>query len=163
MLNSYLFPVTSVETLHFTEGLAAAGGIATPPYAASVMYNIPGVPRWGSRKFLVRSLLVVSVQAFGPEINFFDSAVGPTLNPATDNFIARFGFTTAMGEQIGGAGLYRYYVDGLAIPYVDMDTFDSDASPTLHLIMQNIDTTAKLAGELGYVTVTTWLEAMAER
>jgi len=160
MPQTFLAPVQSVETVNFLEALAGAAVTGTPPFVASAMNNLNGVPAIGSRRFLIRAIQVLAVQNFGPEFNFFGSAAGKTTDPATDTFISRFGFTSAMGEQIGGAGLFRYYIDGLAIPYLDLDTINTVNPPTLHVVLQNIDTVAKSANAPGQLTATFWLEVM---
>ncbi len=65
-----------------------------------------------------------------------------------------------MGEQLGGGGLWRYYTDELAIPYVDLDTVGLTGQPTLHVILQNISATPKSAGVPGQTRVTVTLEEM---
>ena len=158
MGNTFLYPVSSSETMNFTEALAAASGTLAPPYVASAMNNISGVPAIGSRRFLIRALKVIAAQNFGPEINIFGKAAGPTLDPQTDSFIARYQFLAVNGDQIGGTGLYRYYVDGLAIPYHDADRDNIVGVGFLHVILQNVDVTAKLAGAAGYVKLVAYLE-----
>src|SRR5437870_5672643 len=113
MPQSFVYPVTSIEGTHFTEALAGASGAGVAPFVASALYNIPGVPPIGARSYLIRAIKAIAKQNFGPEFNFFSSATAFTTDPATDNFISRFGFTSAMGTQIGGSGLFRYYNDGL--------------------------------------------------
>lgn len=160
MPQTIIHPVVSLEGTNFTEALAGAAGVGVGPFNATAMNNIPmGLP-WGNRRYLIRSILVMTLQNFGPEINFFASALGNTADPATDFFLGRFGFTSSMGEQIGNpaAGCFRYYVDGLAIPYHDRDTANSTTPPSLHIVMQNIDTVAKSAAAAGNVVVRIGLE-----
>lgn len=162
MPQSIIHTIRSVETLHFTEALAGAAGTGVAPFAATAMYNLPGVPPSGPRRFLIRNLAVMAIQNFGPEVNFFGSSLGDTADPATDFFLGRFSFTSSMGEQIGNpaVGVFRYYVDGLAIPYHDRDAANSLTLPTLHVIMQNIDTTAKLGAAAGNVIIAVGLESV---
>lgn len=158
MPSNFLFPVYSVATVNFLEALAAAAMSFTPPFVGSAINNLPGVPPSGSRRFLIRAIEYLAVQNVGLEFDFFGSSVGPTLDPATDTFIARYQFASANGVQYNGAGLYRYYVDGLAIPYFDLDTANSVTPPTLHVGVQNIDTVAKSADVPGAIACTFWLE-----
>ena len=151
-MNTMLFPVQSLKGSNFTEGLAQ--------WAASAMNNLPGLPIAGPRRYLIRALKILTMENFGPELNFFASAAGFTTDPATDYALARFGFVSSMGEQLGGSGLWRYYVDGLAIPYVDLDTVNTNNAPTLHAILQNISGTAKTAGAPGAIMLTVWVEPM---
>lgn len=153
MQTSMLFPVTSRPTVDFIEALAAAAGTMIPPYAGSAITNLYGVPPIGSRRFLIRAIAYECVQNVGLEFDFFSSAVG--------GFLARFEFQSANGAEYNGLGNYLYYVDGLAIPYLDADSVNSaTVAPTLHVGIQNIDTVAKGAGELGAITATFWLEPM---
>jgi hypothetical protein len=161
MSNTFLHPVSSVETVNFTEALAQN--------AKSAMNNLLGMPLTAGRRYLIRALQVLAKENYGPELNFFGKAAGLTVDPATDFFISRFGFTSAMGEQLGAAGLWRYYNDGLAIPYMDLDWLNAAsaggpnsavAPPSLHVVLQNIDTIAKSAAAAGNTQVTVWLEPM---
>lgn len=147
-----LHPVTSRPTVDFLAALAAASGALTPPFAGSAITNLPGVPRTGSRRFLVRALSYTAVENLGLEFDFYSRATG--------TFLARYAFTKADAQQQNATGLYTAYVDGLAIPYLDLDTASSPTPPTLHLALQNVDTVAKSASAGGAVTVTAWLEAM---
>jgi len=152
MSNSFLYPVKSNPATQFVQALAK--GAATP------MNLVLGVPAIAARRFLIRAIEVLAMENFGPEVNYFATAAGLTASPATDTFLARFGFLSAMGEQLGGAGLWRYYVDGLAIPHYDLDTIATLNPPALHIVLQNIDATAKSADAAGATAVTTWLEPM---
>lgn len=132
---------------------------------ATPMNNVPIGPAAGGpgRRSLIRAISCITDENFGPEFNFFNSASGFTTDPDTDGFLGRFGFTSAMGERIGGSGLYRYYIDGLAIPYYDIDTSTGSigAQPQLlHVILQNISVTAKLirGAASGRCHATFWLE-----
>lgn len=155
MENTLLYPVTSRPTVNFLEALAAAaGGTFTPPFVGSAINNLYGVPPIGSRRFLIRAIEYEALQSIGLEFDFFYSSTG--------GFIARYQFASVNGAQYNGAGNYLYYVDGLAIPYCDRDSINSaTVAPTLHVGVQNIDTVAKSAAELGPFTVTFWLEPMA--
>jgi hypothetical protein len=153
------------NTGFFTEALAQN--------AASAMYNVPmqlALSRPG-RVSLIRAIECITDENFGPEFNFFSAAAGFTTNPDTDKSIGRFGFVSAMGERLGGSGLWRYYNDGMAIPYFDLDTDSalagqvapSQTLQVLHVILQNIDATAKAATSAGAgrINTTIWLEFMA--
>lgn len=149
-----LIPVVSRPTVDFIAGLAAAGGVLTPPFAGSAIYNLLGVPPNGSRRFFVRAIGMTAVENVGIEFDFHSAAAG--------GFLGRWQFPKAEGIQLNGANLYNYYVDGLAIPYADSDTAGTPSPPTLHVAAQNIDTVAKSAGAGGALNVTFWLEAMQE-
>lgn len=162
MSNTWLHPITSVETVNFTEALAQN--------AKSAMNNLLGLPLVGSRQYLIRALTVITKENYGPELNFFSSVAGLTTDPATDFFVSRFGFTAAMGERLGAAGLWRYSITTLGIPYVDRDWLNAAqlgganpapvSPPALHIVLQNTDATGKSAGAAGSTQITAWLEAM---
>jgi hypothetical protein len=145
MSNTFRSDAVSNPATQFTEALAAASGTGTPPFVASALYNLVGLPAQGSGRWLIRAIEILTTENWGPEVNLFSSASGFTASVLTDKWIGRWGFTSAMGEQIGGSGLWRYYVDGLAVQYYDLDTIGTITPPTVHAILQNIDTVAKSA------------------
>jgi hypothetical protein len=163
MPQSILYPVSSRPTLDFVDALAAASAFSTGPFVGGPIYNIPGVPPIGSRRFLIRAIEYLCVQQVGLEFNFFGSAVGLTDVVATDTFVSRFQFGKANGVQFNKVNvanpLWRFYNDGLAVPYVDLDSVNSQTSPTLHVAVENVDTVAKSAGAAGAVAATFYLEA----
>jgi hypothetical protein len=158
MSNSTLFPVTSIEATHFTEALAAASAPGVPPFVGSAVYNIPGVPAIGSRRFLIRSIRITTKENFGPGISFFSRAAGMNADPALDCFVGRWAFLAVNGEQVAGIGLWRYYIDGLAIPYFDLDNAALPGPSFLHAMLENTDVIPKSAGAAGNVVVTVYME-----
>ena len=157
MSNTFLFPITSVESVNFTEALAESGA------AKSAMNNIKGFPAKGPNWWLIRAITAITKENYGPELNFFSSAAGLTTDPGTDQWLGRYGFTSAMGEQLADSGLWRYYVNlgDDAIPYVDYDTVDTFTTPSLHVVMQNISSTvAKSSGANGDTVITFWVNQM---
>lgn len=147
-----LFPVVSRPAVDFTEALAKVATTLTPPYHGSAINNLYGVPPINSRRFFIRAIGFTAVENIGLEFDFFSGAAG--------GFLGRYQFVIANGWQYNSAGLYEYYVDGLAIPYYDLDTINTVNPPTLHVGIQNIDTTDKSADGAGAVTATFWLEPM---
>lgn len=164
MSNSTLFAITSNPLTQFTEALAAAAVAGTPPFVGSALYNLPGVPNKGGGRFLIRAVRLITVENFGPEVNFFSSGIAqPGATPLLDAFEAKVQFFGVQGEQIGGAGLFRYYIDGLAIPFGDADSINNTTViPALHVILQNIDVIAKQvvvgAALPGQAKLTVWIE-----
>ena len=159
-----LFHVYSNPTTQFTEALAAANSAFTPPFIGSAIYDLPALPMSGSGRYLIRAIRYLAVQNVGLEFDFFAygaSAGQPSNLIATDAFIARYQFAAANGVQYNSTGLYRYYVDGLAIPYADGAAQNSATIPRqVHLGVQNIDTVAKSAGAPGAIRITIWLEPL---
>lgn len=151
---SFLFPVPTVGTVNFLPALAAASAFGTQPFAGTAINNINGVPPIGSRRFLIRAISWTAVENIGLEFDFFSRAAG-------GQFLGRYQFASVNGAQYNAAGLFNYYVDGLAIPYYDDDTINTVNPPTLHVGVQNIDTVAKSANAAGAVVVVFWLEPQA--
>jgi len=145
-------PVPSRPTVDFTGALAAAASSLTPPFVGTAIANLPGLPPWGPRRFLIRALAYTAVEPVGLAVDFYTRSTG--------GFLARYLFAKADVAQLNGAGLYSAYVDGLEIPYADLDTLESVTPPTLHVALQNCDTTAKSAGAPGAVTLTVFVEPM---
>jgi hypothetical protein len=145
-----LYEVRSNPALHFTGALAQN--------AVTAVVSLPGLPRFGSLRYLLRAISVTAKEHFGPDLNFFSSASGLTTEPATDRFLSRFTFDADLGAQLGAAGLWRYYIDGLAIPYYDSDALAAGTSPLLHLTLGNVEATAKSAGAGGATGISVWVE-----
>lgn len=160
MPNSFLHPVQSNPTTMFIEALGAASSTFTAPFVGSAIYNI-GLPKAsGSGRWIIRAIQYLCVQQVGLEFDFFNSASGLTNLIATDGFISRIQFGSVQGQLFNNLGLFRFYLDGLAIPYVDNDTVNTVNPANLHVAAQNVDTVAKGAGAAGAVNATFWLEPM---
>jgi hypothetical protein len=157
---TFVHPVPSNPTLHFLEALGAAGSTFTPPFVGGPIYNLPGLVK-GVYRYLIRSIEYLAVEQVGLEFDFWNSATGLTNLVATDSFIARFQFGSVNGQKFNNTGLFRFYIDGLAIPYFDADsTLNANVVPSLHVAVQNVDTVAKSVSPAGAVAVTFWLEPM---
>lgn len=152
-MNNFLFPVQAVGTVHFLQALAAAGN-ATPVNA------IPGVPAINSRRFLIRAVEVLAMERIGMTFLFFASAAAPTADVDTDRFIASLGLVSGQGFQYNNAGLWRYYVDGMAVPYYMDGSGNTVAQPTLNVALQLQGAVAKSVGAAGAVSATFWLEPL---
>ncbi len=159
MSNNFQYRVPSNPLTNFLTALAGASSTLTPPYAATPINQVYGLPAIASRFFLLRAVSIVATENFGPELDFYATQTG-LFEDGSSSFIARMYFTGSNGWQSGGAGSYEYYVDQMAIPLWDADSFNSNNQPSLHIAMQNVDTTAKSAGVPGAVTVTCWVEPM---
>lgn len=59
-----------------------------------------------------------------------------------------WGFAAADAKQIAGAGLYHSYIDGLAIPYLDVNQLTQ-----LHVGLVNRSAAAKSAGDAGALVI----------
>jgi len=153
MSATQLYPVISVPGTNFTEVLAGASAFGTAPFVGTAINKLYGVPPIQARRFLIRAIGYTCVVGAGLEFDFFADAAGT-------KFLSRFQFAAANGAQYNAAGLFNYYVDGLAIPYYDLDTINTVNPPTLHVGVQNVDTVAKPAGAAGAIVATFYLEPM---
>lgn len=101
---------------------------------------------------MIRALQILSVENLDWELWFFRTSGFDTADADTNRWCGYWQFgTTAV--QIGGAGLYHYYIDGLAIPYQDEDN-----SSQLHLALINRSAAGKTAGDAGAIKVGVVLE-----
>lgn len=154
-MNQLLFPVFAKGATNFREGLAVAGE-ATP---VNALYGVPPV---NSRRFLIRAVSVLAMEHIGMTFLFFASQAAPTADVDTDRFISSLGFTIGQGIQYDGAGLWRYYIDGMAVPYYMDGSGNSQNPPTLNVALQLQGATAKTAGDPGEVSAVFWLEPLSE-
>jgi hypothetical protein len=156
----------------FTEALAQ--NVATAMYDIPMMLNLSGQ----GRRMMIREIVAIADDNFGPQYNFFAKNGGHTADPDTDLFLGRVTFASADGQQIAAAGLWRYVATGLAIPYYDLDqeSVGAQGGPSggalpqntlmrpqkLHVILQNTSATAKAATgpAAGRVNTTFWVEFM---
>jgi hypothetical protein len=144
-----LYPVRSNEATDFLAGLATN--------AASVITNLP-IPTPGVRRWFLRALSVVGLEAIAPEFNFFSSATGINADPALDNWIGAVGVLDTDAKRFGAAGVFRWWKDGLSIPLYDNDSANQIGVPSLHVALANRAVAAKTAGAPGNLQVTFWLE-----
>lgn len=153
-MTNFVHPVVSVGTVNFLEGLAAAGNVT----ALNTLYGVPPV---NSRRYFIRSVAVDAMEHIGMTFLFYASTVGPTADVDTDRFISSFGFVAGQGVQSAGAGLWRYYVDGLSIPYYMDGSGNLLNPPTLNVVLQLQGAVAKSANAAGAIKATFHLEPMS--
>ena len=114
---------------------------------------------------LLRGMSIVSTENTGWEIWLFKrKTTGAELITAS-NFIGYWTFVAGGALRIAGAGLYYYYVDGLAVPYYADDLkndgsgqVDNDQRRRLHMALVARES-AKSANDAGAVQVNFVLEA----
>ena len=109
--------------------------------------NLPGLT---NNNGIINAVTIYSVQNLAWEVNFFSSDTFDSADADLDTFIDRVEFSEGEGLQIAGAGLFRYAVTGLEIPYVD-----DDATNELHVALVNRSAVAKLAGAPGEIVIRT--------
>lgn len=101
---------------------------------------------------IIRNITIVSVEDLNWELWFWGRNTFNEPTPDIDTFIASWLFAVA-GKQIGGAGLYHFYVDGLYIPYKDLDQ-----TSRIHMTLVCRSAAGKSAGDAGAIRVRLGLE-----
>ena len=97
---------------------------------------------------VIRTLMILARENLAYEVVFWRSDQHDDPDPALDSFIGVWPFIGADGLQIAGAGLFRYYVAGLQIPYQDFDR-----TGELHISIVNRSAAAKTAGAVGELEI----------
>jgi hypothetical protein len=104
-------------------------------------------------KSRVRAITILSVQNLAWEVILWGKDTYNTGAIEAQFPLGQWAFATGDGTQIAGTGLYLYHVDGLDIPYVDLD-----ASGEVHLMLVNRSAGAKSADAAGAILVQLQLE-----
>lgn len=107
-----LTPVVSVDGTDYNAAIAQDAGL---------MVDLHVGGRWGAGVGIVRTIFIQSEFQVAWEISFYATNAGRNLDPNIDSFQGRFAFNAAGGVQTAGAGLFRYYVDGLMLQVRDLD------------------------------------------
>lgn len=102
---------------------------------------------------VIRSIRVLSLEDLQWEFWFFNrNTYDASVDPDTNGFVGSWWFGVS-GRRIGAAGLYHYYIDGLMIPYQDLDM-----TSRLHVALINRSAASKTAGNAGAIQVRFGLE-----
>lgn len=96
---------------------------------------------------IIESIGLISVQNLAWDIIFYGSDVQYTTIDL-DTFIAKQSFLPADAVNFTGQALYYYGLDGLSIPYRDIDV-DGSTQAELHVTIVNRSAAAKNAGVTG--------------
>lgn len=144
-----LIPARSSQATDFTQALATD--------AVTPIVNL-SIPSPSIRRWYIRAISVVGLEGIAPEFNFFSSATGINADPSLDNWIGAVPFEATDAKRFGGAGVFRFWTDGLQIPYYDIDAANLVAMPSLHVVLANRGAVAKSAGAPGNLQATFWLE-----
>lgn len=150
-----LFRVASVRTVNFLPALVTNAA----QFEDLALPEGLGAGRVGRCR--VRGIQIVSVQNLAWEVWLMDRTGGVAgVNCDTAPFRGRWSFVATDGKQIAGAGLFYYYIDGLDIPYQDLDgsNIPVPASTFLHLGLVNRDVTPKVINAGGELTIRCMLE-----
>jgi hypothetical protein len=143
--------VKSAPALHFIEALAQN--------EISASYNLQ-LPANLKGPALIQAEVLLSLQNLAYEVWLFDSATNLTGAPETDHFLGMWQFgVIGVGQPgmtvtpVGGIAntLFRFYTDGLAIPYWDQDSLVAGyVGPSfLHVRLVNRSVGGKLANPGG--------------
>ncbi len=104
-------------------------------------------------KAIIKTMMIVSRENRAWEVVFWRKDTHDSTDPALDSFIGLWAFIAGDGLRIAGAGLYRYYIAGLSIPYQD-----SDDSGELHISIVNRSAAAKTADAVGELEIELGME-----
>jgi len=148
MLTSNQCRVVAPSGQYFTEALTQNAGLnARIPLPA-------GVGAGGTARAVVQTIQIVSADQLDWELWFFANKLfASSGHPDLEIFCGLWAFTVASGDgkQIGAAGLYHYYIDGLGIQVEDRD-MQPDRSQTAYLNVTLVNRSA------GAKTANAWFQ-----
>ena len=107
--------------------------------------NIAGLP---ANAGVIRQITILSDQGLAWECQFYSSDTFRDADLDVDTFIEAIKFAEGDGLQDNGAGLFRYSISGLSIPYLD-----ADGTLEAHLSIVNRSAVAKNAGATGEIVI----------
>jgi hypothetical protein len=132
-----VFPITTIDGVHFTDGLLSN-------VAELETLDLPGViGAGGIGRCRIRGAILWANDNCDFEFQVYGKAIGPNDDPNLCSYCGRWTWVAADGVQNAGAGLYRYYIDGLDIAYEDQDSEGSGVPPLpvglakIHLLLVN--------------------------
>lgn len=138
--------VTTVAASQFRSALAqnAAENLSLDVNNAGVGIRVDSI---------LRSLMIVSVENLLWELWFYGrNTYNAPATPDAQTFLGSWMFGVS-GTQIGAAGLYHYYIDGLYIPIKDLDQ-----TGKIHMSLICRSAAGKSAGDAGAIRVQLGLE-----
>lgn len=153
-----LFPLFTTDGVHFTQALAQ-NAVEQEDLDLACAVGAGGIGRCR-----IRSAVFWSSQNLDWEFQVYGSVVTMSGDVNLDTYRGRWQFIAADGVQNGGAGLYRYYIDGLDICYEDEDYEGSGVPPLppglakIHLLLVNRNAVAKTAYPASHVKLRLMLE-----
>jgi len=127
---------STVSTQHFTDAIVMN---------AQETENITGLK---NNRYMVRGVNIQSVQPLKYRLVFWGRDIFDDIALDTDTYIddVELDMTTSPAFRIDNINQYRLNVGGLEIVYEDYDV-----TKELHISLQNLSATAKIAGALGAV------------
>lgn len=135
--------VSSRPTLDFTAAIVQNAGL-------SARIPLPeGIAAGRHARCLVQTLQIVSAEQLDWEVWLFGNKQFQNAgHPDQEVFLGYWSFAVANGDgkQIGGAGMYHYYIDGLGVQYLDEDGHNEPAAGCfLNVVLVNRSAAAKTA------------------
>jgi hypothetical protein len=112
--------------------------------------NLIGLPANSVR---IKSVALLSDQRLAWEVQLYSRDTFGNVDADLDTFLESIPFGVSDGQQVAGAGLFKYAMTGLDIPYEDLD-----ATTELHVAL-GTRAGAKNAGAAGEVVVVFGIEA----
>lgn len=147
---SFSYKVRSDKDTHFRDGLAQNAveheNIVLPGCLAGIR---------GNARAHLKSITILSDENLAWEIMLFSSDTNVDTDEDVDAMIGWWQFSTAGAVQVAATGLFRYYIDGLAVPYVD-----DDNTGEVHVSLLNRSSASKTAGDAGSLIVELVMEPM---
>lgn len=138
-----LIPILTDKDLHFT------GALATDAEERENIVLPAAISAGLHCRSRLRAIALISDQNLNWEIFLWGrDTFGDPADFDLNSFIGRWRFDQGDGVQIAGAGPFYYYVDGLDVPYEDLDN-----SGELHISLVNRHATAKNAGATGEIVL----------
>jgi len=149
-----VLPVRTISTTHFTGAIAAAGAAATAHLTVASGAVPEGLAAGRTVRSRLKSIRILSVQLLPWEVQLFHKATG--IGGAvidSETFIGTWAFTGSGtpgdGSRATGDTFYCFYVDGLDVPYEDLD-----GTGQIHVRLINRHAaTAKIAGASGAIVI----------
>lgn len=153
-----------------TSSTADFQGVLATDAAATLRMALPaalgGRSRW-------RGLTIMSAQNLDWEVFLFKTSNAYTPNAGAIDSIhlaGKYRFFASDAVQIAGTGPYYYYIDGMDIPYHDLDSANAQQQPNpnvaplgnppyINIVLVNRNAVSKSAGAAGYVQLRLAMEA----
>jgi hypothetical protein len=107
----------------------------------------------GVRHGRLQAISILSVENLAWEVWIFSAARVATI--AADVLLGKWTFGATDGQQIAGAGLYHYFIDGIDISCTDAASTNAGK---VYLVLVNRSAAAKTAGAGGGIKITLHIE-----
>lgn len=143
-LDATLLKIATVSTVDFT------GSLAQNALATAILTPQAGIAAGGGSRFVLRAIEVTSVENLDWELWLWGK---PGVNADvidSEGWMGYWSFAASNAVQIAGAGRYYYYIDGLGIPYHNLE---SPPTGKVYLGLVNRSAAGKTAGAGGAIVV----------